>query len=166
MEREISSPTEEKNIYTLFRVSVILKGLISLAEVVAGLAILFVPPAIILAIATVVANSMPPGAPFAGISVRLLAEAQRYTSGTARFLSLYLVSRGVVKAFLIWALLKNKLWAYPASLLVLAGFVIYQSYQIATTHSLIVIGITLFDLVVMYFIWREYRIVKAHRAQG
>jgi uncharacterized membrane protein len=48
------------------------------------------------------------------------------------------------------------------ALLVLAAFLVYQAYQIATTHSLIVIGITLFDLIVMYFIWREWRIVVRH----
>jgi uncharacterized membrane protein len=91
-----------------------------------------------------------------------MLEVAKYTTGTVTFVALYLISRGLIKAFLIGALLKNKLWAYPWSLVVLALFVVYQLYQILTAHSLIVIAITLFDLVVMYFIYREWRIVKEH----
>lgn len=159
------TPAEEKQIYEFFLVSVLLKGFISVMEVVAGVAILFIPTELFLSVTTSVVQTMPPVAPFTFISEHLLAEVAKYTSATAVFLSVYLLSRGLVKTGLIWALLKNKLWAYPVSLVILAGFVAYQFYQIATGHSLLVIGITLFDLVVMYFIWREYRIVRAHLAE-
>jgi uncharacterized membrane protein len=88
-----------------------------------------------------------------------MQEVATYTSGTVTFVAFYLLSRGFIKVFLIAGLLMNKLWAYPASLVVLALLVFYQCYQIVTTHSPIVILITLFDLFVMYFIWREWKIV-------
>lgn len=154
----METPAEERNIYELFRISVLLKGLISVVEVVAGALILFIPPAIFIALSTWFIGFIPGGF----LSEHIMAEVLKYTSGTAVFLSLYLLSRGLIKSFLIWALLKNKLWAYPASLVVLSLFLIYQVYQIATQHSVLVVGITLFDIVVMYFIWREYKIVQAH----
>lgn len=147
---------EEKQVYEGFLISVILKGLISLAEMLAGIAILFIPPAILIASASMVVHFIP-----GVIGAHIMTEVENYTSGTARFLSLYLFSRGFIKTALIWALLKNKLWAYPWSLVVLGLFVLYQLYQIYATHSFLVVGITLFDLVVMYFIWREYRIVRS-----
>lgn len=152
--------TEEKNIYELFRISVLIKGAISVAEIIVGVLILFIPTPVFLSFSTWLVTLIPN----AFLSAHLLAEVLKYTSGTALFLSAYLLSRGLVKVFLIWALLKNKLWAYPASLVILSLFVLYQLYQIAREHSVLVIGITLFDLVVMYFIWREYQIVKAHPA--
>jgi uncharacterized membrane protein len=40
--------------------------------------------------------------------------AQGFSVGTQNFDVFYLLSHGIVKLFLVAALLKNKLWAYPA----------------------------------------------------
>lgn len=156
----METPAEEHTIYEFFLISVLLKGLISVVEVVAGVFIFFIPSAMFLALVNQLVAFVPDGT----LSTALLAEVAKYTSSTAQFFAFYLLSRGLVKVFLIWALLKNKLWAYPASLGVLSLFVLYQLYQIVVDHSILVMGITVFDLVVMYFIWREYRIVQTHRA--
>jgi uncharacterized membrane protein len=149
---------EERTVYQFFFWSVVLKGAISLFEIGAGLALFFIPPAFIVATAVLVLNHLP----IASLQNALMQEVARYTAGTVTFVALYLISRGLIKAVLVFALLKNKIWAYPSSLIVLAGFVVYQVYQIVKDHSLIIVAITLFDLVVMYFIWREWRIVKKH----
>ena len=150
---------EETIIYDGFLISVLLKGAISLAEVIVGVVIFFIPPASIVAVAIFFLNYIPSGA----LQSTLMLEVAKYTTGAVMFVALYLLSRGLIKVVLIWALLANKLWAYPFSLIVLALFVVYQLYQISTEHSLIIIGITLFDLVVMFFIYREWRIVTAHQ---
>jgi uncharacterized membrane protein len=153
---------EEKQIYELFKWSVILKGLISLAEIASGLIVLFIPTTLIIAFAEWLSVTAPAyGVPaFFVNQVENLADT--FTHGTLIFVSFYLLSRGIIKTFLVWALLKNTVWAYPASLIVLGLFVVYQTYQIITTHSVFVITITVFDLIVIYFIWREYQIVKEH----
>ena len=158
MSEHIETPQEEHVVYEFFLWSILLKGAISVAEVIAGIAIFFIPPAVIVSLASMVVNAVPVPA----LQMHLLEEVAKYTTGTVTFVALYLLSRGLIKAVLLGSLLRNMLWAYPASLLVLAAFLVYQAYQIATTHSLIVIGITLFDLIVMYFIWREWRIVVRH----
>jgi uncharacterized membrane protein len=58
--------------------------------------------------------------------------------------------------------LKNQLWAYPASLVVLGLFMIYQIYQIIIGHSALLIALTLFDMIIMWLIWHEYRLVSRH----
>ena len=147
--------SEEKLVYEFFLWSILLKGAISLAEIVVGVAVLFIPPMSIVGLATLLLNYIP----FSHLQNALMLEVAKYTSGTVTFIAFYLLSRGLIKAGLIWGLLKNKHWAYPWSLGVLALFMLYQSYQILTTHSLLVIGITLFDVIVMYFIYREWKIV-------
>jgi len=77
------------------------------------------------------------------------------------YIALYLLSRGLVKVVLIAAMLKNMLWAYPASLCVLGLFVLYQLYQIYSNFSWIIVTLTVFDLFVMYFVWREYQVLKS-----
>jgi len=158
----VESPREEKSVYEFFLLSVLAKGAISLVEVVSGTALFFIPPAFIVASATFILSYLPQG----HIVSAVTGEVAKYTTGTVTFVALYLLSRGLIKIFLIAALLKNLLWAYPASLVVLALFVIYQGYQIITSHSIIVTAITIFDLVVMYFIWREWRIVLRHRTKS
>lgn len=157
---------EERSIYQFFRISVLLKGLISVIEIFAGIAIYFVTPAMVLAIASFLTNGEVVNEPVDFIARHIIDLANQYTASTAKFLSFYFLSRGLVKTGLIWALLKDKVWAYPASLVVLMLFVFYQLWQIWATHSLLVVGITIFDLIVIYFIWREWQIVKRHRAQG
>jgi uncharacterized membrane protein len=70
------------------------------------------------------------------------------------------LSRGLVKFALVVALLKNQLWAYPSSLVVLGLFVVYQMYQIATAFSALLVFLTIFDLIVIWFIWKEYQVVR------
>lgn len=162
MSEHIETPTEEHMVHEFFLVSVILKGLISLAEVVVGIAVLLTPPQTIISLTLTLLNYLP----IASVQAKLIAEVSRYTSGTAMFVSLYLLSRGLVKVGLVWGLLKGKLIAYPLSLGVLALLVLYQTYQIITPpFSLIVFAITLFDLLVMYFVYREWKIVLRHRTR-
>lgn len=74
---------------------------------------------------------------------------------------LYLGSHGVVKLFLIVGLLRNKLWAYPASLAVFALFIVYQLIRYTRTHSVWLLVLTVLDIIVMWLIWHEYRQVLA-----
>lgn len=161
MSEHIETSTEEYLVHEFFMVSVILKGLVSLSEVVVGIAVLLIPPQIIISLTLTLLNYLP----IASVQAKLIAEVSKYTSSTALFVSLYLLSRGLVKVGLVWGLLKGKLIAYPLSLGVLALLVLYQTYQIITPpFSLIIFAITLFDLVVMYFVYREWKIVLRHTA--
>jgi len=64
----------------------------------------------------------------------------------------------VVKIFLVAGLLRNRRWAYPAALAVFGTFILYQVYRFSYTHSLGLVALTIFDLAVMWLIWREYRL--------
>lgn len=160
MTDHIETPKEENLVHEFFLVSVILKGLISLAEVIVGIVVLLTPPEKIISITLFLLNYLPN----AYLQSRLMVEISQYTSSTALFVAFYLLSRGLIKVGLVWGLLKGKLAAYPLSLIVLAFLVLYQSYQL--THppfSFIVLGVTIFDLVVMYLVYREWKIVLRHK---
>jgi uncharacterized membrane protein len=62
------------------------------------------------------------------IATHLLAMAQHFSVNSKNFYAFYLLSHGVVKLLLVVGLLKNKLWSYPASLVVLGLFITYQLY--------------------------------------
>jgi uncharacterized membrane protein len=159
MSEHIETPQEEHVVYEFFLWSVLLKGAISVIEVVGGIALFFIPPSFIVSLSLLALNYLPVPA----LQSALIAEVAKYTVGAVTFVALYLLSRGFIKAVLIFAMLKKILAAYPWSLAVLGLLVLYQCYQIATDHSVIVIAITLFDLFVMYFIYREWKILERHR---
>jgi uncharacterized membrane protein len=73
----------------------------------------------------------------------------------------YLLSHGLIKIVLVVALMCNLRWAYPASLIVLGLFILYQGYRYTYAPSAGLIILTLFDLTVLALIWHEYRVVTA-----
>ena len=152
---------QEREIYWFFRWSVFLKGVFSLFEVNGGVLVLAVPGFLL---GTVISLSQDELLEEPGdfIATHALQFAQHFSVAATIIIGVYLLSRGLIKLGLVVALLKNKLWAYPASLLVLGLFVVYQTYEIIIGHSLLILALTLFDLVVLYLIWKEYAIVRQH----
>jgi len=96
------------------------------------------------------------------VSNYLGSAIQRFTDDTKYFASIYLVIHGLIEIFLVAGLLRNKLWAYPLSLWFLGAFIIYQCYRFTHTHSIGLVLLTIFDLVVAFLIWREYQWRKTH----
>jgi uncharacterized membrane protein len=156
MESEQSARTTHQ----LFRYSILLKGAFSLFEVLGGILIFFVSPELVLRLAALLTHDELSEDPADLISNYLLHAAGQYSPHTEIFIGIYLLSRGLIKLGLITALLKEKFWAYPASIVVLGIFVLYQFYQIWHTHSLVIVAVTLFDLLVIYFIYREWKRLK------
>ena len=150
----------ESRIRLYFRISIFLKGLISFFEVIGGVLALFIPTAYITSMVVQLAQGELAEEPGDFIATHLIALAQQFSFTSGTFIAIYLLSRGLIKLGLVVALLKNQLWAYPASLVVLGLFVLYQLYEIVVMHSLFIVALTLFDLIVMWFIWREYSVVK------
>lgn len=159
---------EELRIRRYFQISIVVKGAISLVEVIAGILAFFIPVTFLTDIVIRFADGELDENPSDIIAGHLSQFAHNFAFASSTFIAIYLLSRGLIKLGLIAALLKNQLWAYPSSLVVLGLFVLYQLYQIIMTHSILLILLTLFDLVVMYFIWKEYQIVreqmKTHQA--
>lgn len=155
---------QERRIYYLFRTSVILKGIHALLELVGGALLLVVSPTFIF-LPQIIANltheelTEDPNDLIANL---LLQTAHQLSISSELFAAMYLLSHGIVKTILVAGLLRNKLWAYPWSIAVLGIFILYQLYRFMHTHSLWLIALSVFDVVVLYLIWREYKIVKKH----
>jgi uncharacterized membrane protein len=95
------------------------------------------------------------------IATHLLHTSRSFAAGGKHFAAWYLLSHGAVKLMLVVELYRNKMWAYPFMIIALAAFVCYQVYRFALTHSLMMILLTLFDLVVMLLTFLEYRKQKS-----
>ena len=78
------------------------------------------------------------------------------TLDTEHFVSTYLVAHGAAKLFVTWGLLREKLWAFPAGLIIFGLLIVYQLYHFAIHNSAVVAALIALDVGVCYLIWREY----------
>ncbi len=145
----------------LFRTSVFLKGLDALFEIVGGIALWLISPSQIMRLVALLTQDEIIEDPRDFVANSLRHAAARISVGGEHFMAIYLLSHGVVKMFVVVALLKNKLWGYPLSILVFGGFIIYQVYRYTITGGIGLIALTVFDLIVVALIWLEYRAQKA-----
>jgi uncharacterized membrane protein len=149
--REIAkerSAMQERRIHQIFVVSVSLKGLHALIEIAGGLALYFFS---------------------ADAIARWLDEidrhdwiARHFPASEQHFYAFYLLSHGLVKLLLVFGLLREKLWAYPASFAVFGLFIAYQLYRYSYTHEVALIALTIFDLFVIALAAHEYRLLRKH----
>jgi len=150
----------ERRIHRIFRISVLLKGAHALVECGGGLALALVSTSAITRLVNALTQEELIEDPNDLVASHLLSLAQNFSVGTQRFYAFYLLSHGLIKAFLVVGLLKNKLWAYPVSLVVLGLFIVYQLYRFSYTHGFGLIVLTVFDVFVMALIWHEYRAIS------
>lgn len=153
---------QERRIHQIFEVSILLKGAHALIECVGGIMLALISTRAItdfvgrLTLAELREDRRDV------IATRLLDWSQGFSVETQHFYALYLFSHGVVKLLLVVGLLRAKLWAYPASLIVLGLFIAYQFYRYSFTHSAALIVLSIFDIFVMGLVWHEYRLVRHH----
>ena len=141
-------PVQEKRIHQIFVVSVLFKGAHALIEIAGGLALyLFSSATLARWIDEVDPND------------RI---ARFFPLTEQHFFAFYLLSHGVVKSVLVWGLLRERLWAYPASFVVFGLFIAYQLYRFTYTHELALIALTIFDLFVIWLAVHEYRLLRNH----
>lgn len=139
---------QEKQIHQMFVVSVLAKGLHALIEIAGGFALyLFSADAI----------------------ARWLDEVgkhewimRHFPASEQHFYAFYLLSHGLVKAVLVFFLLREKLWAYPASVAVFSLFIAYQIYRFSFTHDIGLVLLSIFDLFVIALAVHEYRLLRKH----
>jgi uncharacterized membrane protein len=152
----------ERHIHRIFEISILLKGLHALTECIGGIALYLVPSAAITHWVAILTQQELLEDPHDMVAGYLLNAAQHLSVGTQTFYALYLLSHGLVKVLLVVGLLREKLWAYPSSLVALAAFVAYQLYRYSYTHSPGLIVLTVFDVFIAVLVWHEWRYLGRH----
>lgn len=159
----IRASLREKRIHDLFAISVLLKGAHALLELFGGIALyLFSTSALVTFMNRLAAAELIED-PNDFVARHLLEFARGFSVQMHHFYALYLLSHGIVKIVLVAGLLREKLWAYPASFVVLSAFIAYQLYRFSYTHEASLIALTILDLIVIGLAWHEYRLLRRHR---
>lgn len=156
----------ERQIHQIFQAGMLLKGLHGLVECIGGVTLGLISLQAVSRLVTLLTHGELAEDPHDVIATRLMLWADHFSGGNKTFFAFYLLSHGLTKIVLVTALLRGKLWAYPASLAVLSLFILYQAYRILLLPSPGMILLTIFDLGVMWLIWHEYQLVKRHGLYG
>lgn len=147
----------QDNLDRVFAVTVAIKGLVGVLETIGGLLLLVVTTEQVEQLAVAAAGTLGyVGAPGSVTTWAMQATERLSTHGLA-FGAAYLLVHRLVKVVLVAALLRNKMWAYPWMIMVLIGFVVFQSYELAVAPSVGLAALTVFDVAVIALTWREYR---------
>jgi len=152
----------EHRIHQIFTAGVLLKGAHALVECLGGVALALVSTQSIANFVNAITQDELIEDPNDFVATQLLAVAHHLSVQTKDFYAFYLLSHGVIKVLLVAGLLRNKYWSYPASLIVLGLFVVYQLYRFTYTQGVGLILLTIFDVIVMILIWHEYALVRRH----
>jgi uncharacterized membrane protein len=139
-----------------FEISIILKGLDGVLELVGGVLLLFVTPTAINQFISRITEHELSKDPNDYVATHLLRFGATLTGAGLRWAAVYLLLHGIVKVVLVLALLRTKLWAYPWMIAFLIIFIVYQVYRIAIEPSLWLVLLTIFDAFVVWLTWREW----------
>jgi uncharacterized membrane protein len=144
-------------LHDTFRAGITLKGIDGILEAIGGAILWFVKPSALNHIALKFLELDLPFDRHEFIITHLYRATEHLADGGKHFASLYLLLHGLIKAVLVVALWFDALWAYPATIFVFGVFCVYQVHRFTHTHSIALLLITFFDLVIIWLTWREYR---------
>jgi uncharacterized membrane protein len=149
-------------IHLTFEIGVIAKAIDGALELVGGLLLVLLSPAAIRGSIWFLVQGELKEDP-TDLVANLLLHNTRTIIHTRFSASVFLIVHGVVKLGLVGGLATNKLWSYPAAIVVFMGFTIYQVYQLTQQNSLFLGIATVLDVIVVLLVIAEYQHVRLAR---
>ena len=141
----------------LFRVAMAVKGLDGALELIGAITLLFVTQQEVQRVVTAVVAHDLLGPPDGSLARHFIAGTAEFASGNRAFAITYLALHGIVKIALVVALLLRWRPAFPAAIVVLGAFVLYELYRATQTGSVLLPILAAIDIVVIMLVIREYR---------
>ena len=148
---------KERVLDLVFLIGVLFKGIDGLAELIGGMVLLFVTPAKLIGLTENLTAPELSEDPHDVLANLLLHGVAHIGSGGKNFLAAYLLLHGIVKLAIVVALLIGSRRIYPWAMAALGLFLIFQIYEMFTQPSVGVAVLTVFDAVIIWLTWREWR---------
>lgn len=140
----------------VFEGGIILKGISGALEFLGGLLLLFISPVAMHGFIVFITQHERIEDPHDKVVAILFSSTQHLFAGGSGFLIAYLWIHAAIKLIAVIGILRNYLWAYPFSLVSLGLLMLYQLYSIYIHPSIGMILLTIFDIFILWLIWREY----------
>lgn len=169
MKNILGSPKSKKEFTLLhagFEIGIGLKAISGFFEIIGGILLIFLTPNRLINLISFLTQDELSANPKNIFSSYLIHFSSNFTSDTQYFGVFYLLSHGIVKLVLVILLWKKKLWAYPLTIIILILFIIYQIYRYTFSSSIELILLSIFDVIVIYLTYVEYRRIKSDFLMG
>jgi uncharacterized membrane protein len=150
------SQTQIVRTHRLFELAILVKGFNGVVEVAGGLLALFVPLRRVNQLVLWLTASEIEEDPHKWLASALVHLTEKLSTGEKLYASFYLLSHGCVKIFLVYSLWRERIWAFPVALWLMAALVCYSIYRFTHTHATGLLVFAVIDLIIMWLIWREY----------
>lgn len=152
--------SRDRLLHWLFEASLAVKGVLTLTEALAGLGLLLTPNLLVARFVYWVTHFQIAEHPDDTLASWTLRAVQQFPMPIQHFYALYLLAHGGLKLTMVVLLLRKVVWAYPASMVVLAGFVLYQLFEFVHAGSPFLLMLAVFDLVMIGLVWQEWRALR------
>jgi uncharacterized membrane protein len=94
----------------------------------------------------------------------IIGIVHNFSASIKTFVALYLIIDGLIKLGLVVGLWLKKPWAYPAAIILLCFFVLFQLYKLAFHFSYYLLFITITNIMIILLLGNEYRKAKLKKA--
>ena len=149
-----------------FVVTLILKGVDGVLELIGGVLLLFVHPETMIAWVHQLTQHELSEDPHDAVATTLLHWTHGLSTSATLFGAIYLLLHGAIKVVLVWAVLRDQLWAYPWMIAFLLVFIVYQSYRMLVHFTWGMLLLTAFDILIVALTVREYRVQRERKREG
>lgn len=153
--------SRDRLLHWLFEASLAIKGLLTSLEALAGLGLIVTPNPLVARFVYWVSHYQIAEHPEDTLASWTLRAVQQFPVPTQHFYALYLLAHGGLKLTMVLLLWRRVVWAYPAAMVVLAGFVAYQLFEFVHAGSPFLLLLAVFDLVMIGLVWQEWQALRS-----
>jgi uncharacterized membrane protein len=150
-------------LHWLFEASLVIKGLLACGETFSGLGLLLAPHGVVLSLWAFLTHHQLAQNPGEDMTLWFQTLAAAFTANVQHFYAVYLLAHGALKLAMVIILARRILWAYPAAMVVLAGFVLYQLAELSSGGSLGFLLLSVLDSAMIVLVYREWTMLKLNR---
>ena len=149
---------ETKLLHRTFVLGIGAKGLFGAVEIIGAVLSFVISPMQIHAFAHWLTAKEIQEDPHAVIAQFILHVGTSVNLSQTHYVAIYLAIHGLVKVLLVWALLRDKRWAYPWMLVALIAFIATQAWQMVTGFTWGIAFLTAFDVFILWLTYREWKL--------
>ena len=140
----------------IYKITIIIKGINGLLELLGGLLITIISSASIYKIAGIIFRHELTDDPSDFIVNKLLIFARDLSFSMKEFIGFYLIIHGLINLGLFYTVWRKKLHFYPIAIVVLTLLAFYQLFRFLHRYSPMLLVITISDFIIIYFVTNEY----------
>ena len=157
--------TLSKWLHWLFEASLLIKGTFAAGETLSGLGLLLTPHGVLLGLWAWLTHHQLTQNPTDDMVQWFQHLATIFPVRVQHFYAIYLLAHGLLKFIMVIMLARRILWGYPAAMVILAGFVLYQGTEFVTQGSLVLLALACLDGLMIVLVYREWTVLKLTQAR-